>query len=255
MKSTTSWKWIALFGVTILLLLGAGMAAAAAAPRGAETRQLATAPAVKTTRTPTPAPRTGRITGAAVNVRSQPGLTTAVIGKLRRGDRVQITQQRPGWFEISFPSGSTQRGWVSASLIALDARTSSVAQSGGIPAPSILDYRPPNVLWKWDGENTVKGQDWYFDILLMRAGANRPYDTAQAYAGDAVKKNGVWSFAQPKRVLCDSQLMMAIAVLKDGKWAGWISPFSNPIPVGGSCDGSGSGQGPNPEPTTCDGCG
>jgi hypothetical protein len=46
--------------------------------------------------------------------------------------------------------------------------------------------------------------------------------------------------------------MMAIAVVKDGKWAGWISPMSNAISVGGSCGG---GSGPAPEPTTCDGCG
>ena len=247
MQSTVRWKWVALLGAMMMLLMGAGMAAAAASPRSAA------APAAQATRTPTPAPRAGRITGTTVNIRRQPGTTAAIVGTLKKGDQVQITGQRPGWFEIVYPSGSNRRGWVSARLVALGNTSGSTARPGAVPAPVIVNYQIPNLLWKWDGENTVKGQDWYFDILLMQAGNNRPYDTAQAFPADAIKTNGAWSFAQPKRVLCDSQIMMAIAVVKDGKWAGWISPMSNAISVGGSCGGGGSG--PAPEPTTCDGCG
>jgi hypothetical protein len=54
------------------------------------------------------------------------------------------------------------------------------------------------------------------------------------HPADAIKTNGIWSFAQPKRVLCETQMMMAIAVVKDGKWAGWISPKQR-VAVGGSC--------------------
>jgi hypothetical protein len=233
----------------IALLIGAGLTAAA------PSAQPDAAPAAQATRTPTPTPRAGRITGASVNVRRQPGTTAPIIGSLRRGDRIQITGQRPGWYEIVYPSGSNRRGWVSASLVAISNQATAAPRSGAVPAPVILDYQPPSLSWRWDGENAVVGQDWYFDVLLLRGSNNQPYDTAQAFPSDIVKQNGVWTFAQPKRVLCETQMMMAIAVKKDGKWAGWISPMSNAITVGGSCNGGGSGSGPEPEPTTCEGCG
>lgn len=241
MQQTKKWRWIGLAGVLLVLLMGAGLAAAAG------NSQPTTAGAAQTA-TPTPIPKTGTIRGAVVNVRGQPGTNTTIVGKLRRGDRVQITGQRPGWLEIVYPSGSNGRGWISAGLVTVGGQTTSGAASnpGAVPAPVIVDYQLPNVLWRWDGENAVKGQDWYFDILLTQAGNSQPYDTAVANPGDVTKKNGVWSFAQPKKVLCDTNLVMAIATRKDGKWTGWVSPLSNSIRIGKPCDAC---KNPNPCPT------
>jgi Bacterial SH3 domain len=236
MRAMKKRKWVALLGTIIILLLSAGIAVATTVP------QSVTAPAAQATRTPTPkptatpTPKTGRITGSTVNVRSRPGTTTTIVGKLKRGDRVQITGQRPGWFEIVYPSGSTRRAWVSAGLIALVATPTATPRPGAIAAPVLLDYQPPNILWKWNGENVVRGQDWYFDIVLMHSSDNQTYETIQADPADAVKSNGIWSFAQPKPVLCETTMSMAIAARKNGEWAAWISPWSNGIKIGGPCD-------------------
>ncbi len=182
--------------------------------------------------TQTPVPQTGHITGAVVNVRSGPGTTTAILGKLKSGDEVQITGQRPGWYEIIYPSNSDTRGWVSAELAAPGLPPTATPRPAAVPAPVIVGYEAPNVLWQWDGESTVSGRDWFFDMELIQGGNNQPYDTVQANPSDAVKVDGVWSFAQPREVLCDTTLTMAIATRKDG----WISPLSNGIQIGAPCE-------------------
>lgn len=229
MKMRRSWLGSLVGGMTLLVLAslsGSGLAAPVTA--GQPPAPVAQA---------TPAKATGgTVTAATLNVRGRPSTTSPVVGKLRRGDRVQITSRRTGWLEIVFNAGPGGRGWVSASLVAVDGeKTTSSAKPAGVPAPTLVDYRLPNFMWKWSGQSAVKGQDWYFDILLFRSGDNQPYDTLAVEPGQATNTNGTWTFGLAYDFPCDSSWVMAIAVRKEGKWAGWVSPMSNRLSVGPSC--------------------
>ncbi len=59
-------------------------------------------------------PAAGRVTAAALNVRSGPGTSFPVVGGLQRGDRVVILGSQNGWHRISFGSGDA---WVSGAYV------------------------------------------------------------------------------------------------------------------------------------------
>jgi hypothetical protein len=222
--------WLGLAITMITMLVGSSLVGAA----GPENNRVAAA-------TPSPTPRVlgGSVLGASVNVRSQPGLTATIVGRLRRGQRVQITRQRTGWLEIAFPLGSNRRGWVSAPLIAVDgqrARATATPTPAVVPAPVVRDYRPPEFVWSWNGQNSVNGLDWYFDILLFQGSNNQPYDTIAVNESQATQQNGEFSFPGQAEIKCDATWAMAIAQRKNGAWAGWVSPMSNTMKIGQPCD-------------------
>ncbi len=183
----------------------------------------------------------GTVKVAVANVRSRPSTTSPAIGTLKRGAQVEITNRRTGWLEIVYPSGPGKRAWISAPLVTEGgaqgkSTTSKPTASGAVPAPMPKDFQPPTFIWTWDGENTVQGKDWYFDILLFQGGQNQPYQTIPVDASQATVKNGVWSYQSAPQLQCDSQWMMAISTRENGRWAGWASPLSKGLPIGKSCD-------------------
>lgn len=188
----------------------------------------------------------GTVSVAVANVRSRPSTASPTIGQLKRGAQVEITNRRSGWLEIVYLSGPGKRAWISAPLVTINSAqakstsssssASSTAKSGAVPAPVPKDYQQPAFLWTWNGENSVQGKDWYFDILLFQGGQNLPYQTIPVEASQARVKNGVWSYQAAPQLQCGSQWMMAISTRENGRWAGFASPMSKGLPIGKPCD-------------------
>lgn len=69
---------------------------------------------------------------ANVNVRSGPGTTSSIIGRLPAGTVAQITGRtadgQPLWWQIVYPAGSTTRGWVSG-----NPQFTSASNTEGVP--------------------------------------------------------------------------------------------------------------------------
>lgn len=57
-----------------------------------------------------PASATVTVTVGALNLRSGPGLTQAVIGRLRQGEILTVLGGSPGWLNVRTPAGGM--GWV-----------------------------------------------------------------------------------------------------------------------------------------------
>jgi hypothetical protein len=55
-------------------------------------------------------PEQVKVSAAALNVRTGPGLHHEVIHQVRRGDTLQVINSEPGWLLVRLPSG--QSGWV-----------------------------------------------------------------------------------------------------------------------------------------------
>ena len=55
-------------------------------------------------------PEQVKVSAAALNVRTGPGLHHGVIHQVRRGDTLQVINSEPGWLLVRLPSG--QSGWV-----------------------------------------------------------------------------------------------------------------------------------------------
>lgn len=224
-------------GLLCLALLGAGGITMAA--------PMPTTPGLAALQATPVAQGKGTVNVAVANVRGRPSTASPILGKLRKGAPVEITNRRSGWLEIIFPSGPGQRAWISAPLVTEDgakgaaAATNSKgksAASAAVPPPVPKDYKQPTFLWSWNGEKTVQGQDWYFDILLFQGGQSLPYETIPVEPDQANYKNGVWSYSKAPRLQCDSTWMMAISTREDNRWAGWASPLSKGLPIGKACE-------------------
>ena len=95
-------------GAAALVLLVACRATMPAAPEPAPT------PVATPVPEPVPAPVVERIevtvTARSLNVRSAPGTDAAVVGKARRGDRLEVVGERGEWLEVR--AAATSAGWV-----------------------------------------------------------------------------------------------------------------------------------------------
>jgi uncharacterized protein YraI len=230
---------------------------ALAAPGARSNVQVAAAKATPSpTRTPTPGPKAGIVAIPKLNVRSSPSTSAAIVGKLDRGAQVQIVGSQPGWLQIVYSAGPGGRGWVSAAYVGdplqrtaasgTKPATSKVAPAAGIPAPRIIAYRDPTFSWQWDGDKQMGSRDWYFDIQFYQGSAQDPYHVVVGEPKNARLVNGVWLFDQRVNNLnCDSYWVVQIAIRTDGHFAGWVSPKSNRLSIGGGC---------GPKPTDCPGC-
>lgn len=90
----------------VLLLLLAGCAAPTAPPP-------VTTPAPQAQRELGP----GRVTATALNVREEATTDAAALTMVRRGDMLQIIEEKEGWYRVRLASGQT--GWVSAQYVSL----------------------------------------------------------------------------------------------------------------------------------------
>ncbi len=87
-----------------LVVLAACRAAAPPAP------QPTPPPVVTEERPTTTAPVTVTVTARTLNVRAEPGTDAAIVGRARRGDRLEVVGDRGDWLEVRV--GATLAGWV-----------------------------------------------------------------------------------------------------------------------------------------------
>jgi hypothetical protein len=228
-------------------------------------------PALASTATPSPTPRVtsssrgrvqGTVLGQRVNVRRSPSTASAIVGVVRRGDRVQIAGRQSGWLQILYPAGPGGLGWISAPLVAVDGETPSrtstrpggtpTPSAAAVPAPKLVAYDEPTFAWAWNGINQVAGTDWYFDIQLFKSSGQDPYFVLAAEPSAATLAGGIWTFSQRLTPDCGSYWVVQIAKRVNGAFAGWISPKSNRLPIGEACSIGNTGDDdstPEPEPT------
>ena len=87
----------------------------------------------------------GTVTTSTLNVRSGVGTSNSIIGKVHKGDRVELLASKSGWYKIRLSNGST--GWASGDYITKGSNNSSsnsgeVAVSGyGTVTTSTLNVR------------------------------------------------------------------------------------------------------------------
>ena len=62
------------------------------------------------------AKRIGAVTATSLNVRNEPSTQGAVLGKLSRGEKVEVREQLSGWFKIGYGTGS---GYVAADYVTI----------------------------------------------------------------------------------------------------------------------------------------
>ncbi|MBU2102853.1 MAG: SH3 domain-containing protein [Candidatus Omnitrophica bacterium] len=90
----------------------------------------------------------GRVSASLLNVRSQPGVDSYVLGTVRKGDVLSIIERVDGWYKvIGYPY---VLGWVHRNLLALLPRARLVHQEGVILYLKAQRECPANCLLKSD---------------------------------------------------------------------------------------------------------
>lgn len=69
--------------------------------------------------------------GGNLNVRKQPSTSSAILGKLKNGTKVEILGKTGNWYIIPYSSGTNGKGYVYASYIKLNTSTSTSSGSSG----------------------------------------------------------------------------------------------------------------------------
>lgn len=130
--------------------------------------------------TPTLAPVEG-ITSTQVNVRAEPSTVSTVLGIIPPDMRVEIIGKDPGgsWWQILYPSGTQEKGWVTAQYITT-ASTPEVPVIGGGADPG-----GGNLAIIQQQLNVRSGPGADFNSL----GTLNPQDVVSLIGKDA---NGVW---------------------------------------------------------------
>ncbi|WJQ00172.1 N-acetylmuramoyl-L-alanine amidase [Geobacillus stearothermophilus] len=85
--------------------------------------------------------QTGTVAADSLNVRAEPSLHAPRIGRLVRGEEVDIVEKKPGWYKIA--SSTRLGGWVSSAYVQVkggqaNEKEAEVPQSAGRSLPSII---------------------------------------------------------------------------------------------------------------------
>ncbi|RLQ06918.1 N-acetylmuramoyl-L-alanine amidase [Geobacillus sp. FSL K6-0789] len=85
--------------------------------------------------------QTGTVAADSLNVRAEPSLHAPRIGRLVRGEEVDIVEKKPGWYKIASSTGLG--GWVSSAYVQVkggqaNEKEAEVPQSAGRSLPSII---------------------------------------------------------------------------------------------------------------------
>lgn len=210
----------------------------------------------------------GTVLVSALNVRAEPNITSRIVGRLVYGEKVTVLDRKPGWLQIAYARAPGGKAWASANYIRIDGEgipnvpQATPTPSAGVPSASVVDYRgPASFRWKWPGA-TLRGVDWYFDILVFQKTASNPYKTIAAEPEDVTLTDGVYEYTGDRfQVKCDSYWMIRISQRENGRWTGFLSDPSNRQDIsqacstgGGNSRPSGGGSGgslPPVEPTPC----
>jgi hypothetical protein len=95
---------------TLLALRGAALVVLAACRATAPPAPQPAPPPTVTEAPPAPVPVTVTVTARTLNVRAEPGTDAAVVGRAKRGDRLEVVGERGEWLEIR--TGAPLAGWV-----------------------------------------------------------------------------------------------------------------------------------------------
>ncbi|QIZ65999.1 N-acetylmuramoyl-L-alanine amidase [Geobacillus subterraneus] len=85
--------------------------------------------------------QTGIVNASSLNVRAEPSLKAARVGRLVRGEEVEIVEKKPGWYKIASQTGLD--GWVSSAYVQVkggqaNEKEAEVPQSAGRSLPSAI---------------------------------------------------------------------------------------------------------------------
>jgi TonB family protein len=106
--------------LTLLALCGAALAVLAACRATAPPAPQPAPPAlVPEAAVPAPEPVTVSVTARSLNVRSAPGTDAAIVGRARRGDRLEVVGERGEWLEVR--GAASLAGWVHGRYVRRDA--------------------------------------------------------------------------------------------------------------------------------------
>ena len=133
------------------------------------------------------------------------------------------------------PSGAMGSGRPTPTPTRKPAAKRKPTATATIPAPRLQDYRDETFSWKWDGAKQAGKQDWYFDIQFYQGSAQDPYHIIAAEKTKVRLDQGIWYYKEAPRLDCSSFWVVQIAKRLNGKFAGWISPKSDRLPIGESC--------------------
>jgi hypothetical protein len=119
-------------------------------PLGTAARTATPTPTPRPTRTPTSTPSAtplpdALVSSQAANLRAGPGTVYEVVGQARQGDELRIAGKSPdgGWLEVTLPDGT--RGWMSASLLAVNLDLGQVAVAAIPPTPTPAETPTPTL--------------------------------------------------------------------------------------------------------------
>jgi uncharacterized protein YgiM (DUF1202 family) len=85
----------------------------------------------------------GVVTGDAVNIRSGPGTNYRELGKLAKGDRVEVTGTKGDWTEIK-PTENCS-AWIAGELVEVQAAAAAEPPASAAPAPIAPEVTTPPV--------------------------------------------------------------------------------------------------------------
>jgi uncharacterized protein YraI len=122
-----------------LLVLAAVMLLVAAWSRPATL-----APAVTPTPTATPGLLLAIVTDV-LRVRGGPGTNYDILGRLQAGTSLSLLARSAdgGWFQIAYPPGSDQRGWVSAEFLQIQGSPDQAPLAQAVPTPAAVEACAP----------------------------------------------------------------------------------------------------------------
>ncbi|MCR4400797.1 MAG: SH3 domain-containing protein, partial [Syntrophomonadaceae bacterium] len=78
---------------------------------------------------------TATVTASVLNIRGGPGTSYAKVGTLLQGARITVLEQGGEWLKIQYNGNST--GWVSRSLVSLDAPAAAASSSSGVKTAAV----------------------------------------------------------------------------------------------------------------------
>jgi hypothetical protein len=81
----------------------------------------------------------------------------------------------------------------------------------------------------------VLNLDWYFDLQLYQDKQTEPYEVLMVEPGKIKRGKGVYRLTSSLELHCNSTWAVQIALRTESRFARWLFPRSDRIPLGPSC--------------------
>lgn len=181
-----------------------------------------------------------------LNVRSGPGSIYHLVGWLGQGERIPVLERQGEWARIFFNTGPDGYGWVNelflSSYTALP-KTGSLTSPAGQSATTSLHVGTPNLLafdgvtfsWQWGDAEAMRENHWYFDLQLFHDHTTDPYDVIMIEPEQVQLVDHIYRFMTSLDTPCNTYWAVQIALRSNHRFAGWVSPRSQRVPLGPNC--------------------